>query len=37
VAFINAPIALAITGLTGLYYVFAPLPRVTQDATEISE
>jgi ABC-type Fe3+ transport system permease subunit len=37
VAFINAPVALAITGLTGLYYVFAPLPRVTQDVKELSE
>jgi uncharacterized membrane protein len=37
VAFISAPIALAITGLTGFYYVFAPLPRVTQDSTEIAE
>ena len=37
VAFISATIALAITALTGLYYVFAPLPRVAQDITEISE
>jgi hypothetical protein len=37
VAFINAPIALAITGLTSLYYVFAPLPRVAQEVKEISE
>lgn len=37
VAFISAPIALAITGLTGFYYVFAPLPHVRQDVTEISE
>jgi uncharacterized membrane protein len=34
VAFINAPVALAITGATGLYYVFAPLPRVTPELTE---
>jgi TMEM175 potassium channel family protein len=37
VAFISAPIALAITALTGVYYVFAPLPRVPQDVTGISE
>lgn len=37
VAFISAPIALAITGLTGIYYVFAPLPRVKEDLTGISE
>ena len=37
VAFISAPVALAITELTGLYYVFAPLPRVTQDVKELSE
>jgi uncharacterized membrane protein len=27
VAFVSAPIALAITGATGAYYIFAPVPR----------
>ncbi len=29
VAFINAPIALAITAATAIYYIFAPVPRGT--------
>ncbi|MGA7988716.1 MAG: TMEM175 family protein [Candidatus Dormiibacterota bacterium] len=37
VAFISAPVALALSGLAALYYVFAPLPRVAQDVKEISE
>jgi uncharacterized membrane protein len=37
VAFINAPVALAITAATGLYYVFAPLPRVTPESPELTE
>jgi uncharacterized membrane protein len=28
VAFVSAPIALAITAVTGVYYIFAPVPRV---------
>ena len=34
VAFINAPAALAITAATGGYYIFAPVPRVSEDAQE---
>ncbi len=34
VAFISAPIALAITGATGAYYIFAPVPRVHPGSEE---
>jgi len=34
VAFVSAPIALAITGATGVYYIFAPVPRVQGGSEE---
>ena len=32
VAFISAPISLALAGATAIYYIFAPVPRVTSGA-----
>jgi hypothetical protein len=36
VAFLSAPLALALAGTTAIYYVFAPLPRATA-ATHMEE
>jgi uncharacterized membrane protein len=33
VAFISAPVALALAGFTAIYYIFAPVPRVTAGVT----
>jgi uncharacterized membrane protein len=32
VAFINAPVSLALAGATAIYYIFAPVPRATADS-----
>ena len=36
VAFISAPLALALAGVTAVYYVFAPVPRAGVEA-EVEE